>query len=70
LQRQVIHATERIGTPKVESAAKAVAAINPDVRIEAHAVRLGAGNVMDLIAGYDVIAGHIAQWSGWRAWFD
>ena len=56
LQRQVIHATERIGTPKVESAAKAIKAINPDIKVEPHALRLGAGNVMELIAGYDIVA--------------
>ncbi len=56
LQRQVIHATDRVGTPKVESARVAIAAINPDVRVEAHPVRLGPRNVLDLIAGYDVVA--------------
>jgi adenylyltransferase/sulfurtransferase len=56
LQRQVIHATGRIGQPKVESARDAVAAVNPDVAVEAHAVRLGPANVMDLIAPYDIVA--------------
>ncbi len=56
LQRQVIHATERIGAPKVESAAEAVAAVNPEIRLVPHPVRLDAGNVAELIAGYDVIA--------------
>ena len=56
LQRQVIHATERIGAPKVESAAQAVAAVNPEIRLVPHRLRLDAGNVAELIAGYDVIA--------------
>lgn len=56
LQRQVIHATARIGRPKVESAAEAITAINPDVRVETHAMRLGPGNVTELIAGYDIVA--------------
>lgn len=56
LQRQVIHATDRIGMPKVESAREAIAGINPDVRIDAYPVRLGPGNVERLIAEYDVIA--------------
>ena len=56
LQRQVIHATERIGMPKVESAAEAVAAVNPEIRLVAHKARLDADNVAGLIAGYDVIA--------------
>ena len=55
LQRQVAHTTAQIGAPKVESAARAAQAINPDVRIEAHATRLSAGNAMDLISGYDII---------------
>src|SRR5690606_10528833 len=40
LQRQVIHATDAIGERKVDSAARAVAAINPNVKVELHAVRL------------------------------
>src|SRR5205823_10220602 len=31
LQRQILHATSRVGMPKVESAAKTIAEINPDV---------------------------------------
>ena len=56
LQRQVIHATDRIGMPKVDSAAEAVAAVNPGVRLVTHRTRLDAGNAAGLIAGYDVIA--------------
>ncbi|HEY4920434.1 MAG TPA: ThiF family adenylyltransferase, partial [Xanthobacteraceae bacterium] len=40
LQRQVIHATPDIGRPKVESAAAAIARLNPHVAVEPHAVRL------------------------------
>ncbi len=56
LQRQVIHATDKVGRPKVESAAAAIAAINPDIRVEAHAVRLDVTNVMDLVSGFDIVA--------------
>jgi adenylyltransferase/sulfurtransferase len=56
LQRQIAHTMDRLGRPKVESVAAQVRAINPEVRIVPHAVRLDAGNVMDLIAGYDVVA--------------
>ena len=56
LQRQVIHATDRIGMSKVDSAAEAVAAVNPGIRLVAHPTRLDADNVAELIAGYDVIA--------------
>jgi len=56
LQRQVIHATGRIGQPKVESARHAIAEINPEVRLIPHRMRLGPDNVMALIADFDVIA--------------
>jgi molybdopterin-synthase adenylyltransferase len=56
LQRQIVHATESIGTPKVESARRTLAHINPDVKIETHALRLDEGNAADLIGQYDIVA--------------
>ncbi|HJK99080.1 MAG TPA: ThiF family adenylyltransferase, partial [Polyangiaceae bacterium LLY-WYZ-14_1] len=44
LQRQVIHGTDRVGTSKVESAAKTVANLNPDVRVVAFDERLTSAN--------------------------
>jgi molybdopterin/thiamine biosynthesis adenylyltransferase/rhodanese-related sulfurtransferase len=55
LQRQVIHTTDGIGTPKVDSAERAIAAINPDVNVVKYQVRLDASNIMEIIDGYDVI---------------
>jgi sulfur-carrier protein adenylyltransferase/sulfurtransferase len=55
LQRQVIHTTDRIGMPKVESAELTIRALNPDVRVQKHAERLTSENVLEVIAGYDVI---------------
>src|SRR5215218_1809301 len=55
LQRQVIHTTDRIGTPKVESAAQTIAALNPDVEVVQYRTRLDASNIMEIIDGYDVI---------------
>jgi sulfur-carrier protein adenylyltransferase/sulfurtransferase len=55
LQRQVIHTTDRIGVPKVDSAEQSITAINPDVKVVKYKTRLDASNVMDIIAGYDVI---------------
>ena len=55
LQRQVAHTTARIGTPKVESAAISAAAINPEVRIEPHQLRLDADNALALIERYDIV---------------
>jgi len=55
LQRQVIHTTDRIGVPKVDSAEEAVHAINPDVNVVKYQTRLDASNIMEIIPGYDVI---------------
>jgi molybdopterin/thiamine biosynthesis adenylyltransferase len=56
LQRQIVHATKRIGKPKTDSAAQAVAAINPGVTVIPIAQRLDAGNAAAIIADYDIIA--------------
>jgi molybdopterin/thiamine biosynthesis adenylyltransferase/rhodanese-related sulfurtransferase len=55
LQRQIIHATSRVGTPKVESAAKAIADLNPDVKVVGYRERLTSENVDRLFADYEVI---------------
>ena len=56
LQRQVIHGTSELGEPKVESAAAAIARLNPHVAVETHAVRLVADNAPALIGQYDLVA--------------
>ncbi|HWY64841.1 MAG TPA: HesA/MoeB/ThiF family protein, partial [Rhizomicrobium sp.] len=56
LQRQILFRTADIGRPKVEAGALALTALNPGVRVQAHAVRLTAANVMELIGGYDIVA--------------
>src|SRR6202012_3078981 len=55
LQRQIAHTTDRIGQPKAESAAATAHAINPEVRIEPHDLRLDADNAAELIERYDII---------------
>ena len=55
LQRQVIHATAAVGRPKVDSAAEAIRALNPDVEVVAHRRRLTADNARDLLGGWDVV---------------
>src|SRR6201991_4779789 len=55
LQRQVIHTTDRIGVPKVDSAEIAINGINPDVKVIKYKTRLDASNIMEIIEGYDVI---------------
>ncbi|MEA2988641.1 MAG: molybdopterin-synthase adenylyltransferase, partial [Alphaproteobacteria bacterium] len=56
LQRQVIHGTPEIGAPKVESAAATIRRLNPHVAVETHATRLVAGNALELIGRYDLVA--------------
>ena len=55
LQRQILHNTSRLGQFKTESARETLTALNPDVHVVEHRVRLSADNVLDLIADYDVI---------------
>jgi molybdopterin/thiamine biosynthesis adenylyltransferase len=54
LQRQVIHATNAVGTAKGESAADAISRLNPNVNVEIHALRITAGNAAGLLEGYDI----------------
>src|SRR5690606_11333597 len=55
LQRQSLRSVERLGERKVDSAKKTLAALNPDVNVVAHDVRLGADNVLDILSGYDLV---------------
>jgi sulfur-carrier protein adenylyltransferase/sulfurtransferase len=55
LQRQVLHDTESVGTPKVDSAAARLRAINPHVDVVTHRTRLTSANAMRLLADYDVV---------------
>ncbi len=55
LHRQVIHTTERIGTPKVDSAAATIKALNPDVEVVGYPTRLDASNIIEIIDGWDII---------------
>jgi sulfur-carrier protein adenylyltransferase/sulfurtransferase len=55
LQRQVIHSSDRIGVPKVDSAEQTINALNPDVKVEKYPVRLGPENIVEIISGYDIV---------------
>lgn len=55
LQRQIIHTTDRIGIPKVESARQAIEAMNPDVKVVPYETRLSKDNVLEIFQEYDVI---------------
>jgi molybdopterin-synthase adenylyltransferase len=56
LQRQIVHATGNVGALKVDSAQQTLAAVNPDIRVETRAVRLGPENAEAIIADYDLVA--------------
>jgi molybdopterin/thiamine biosynthesis adenylyltransferase/rhodanese-related sulfurtransferase len=55
LQRQVIHNSERVGVAKVDSAELTINALNPDVKVEKHKLRLGPDNIMDILPNYDIV---------------
>src|SRR2546426_298791 len=56
LQRQIVHSTERIGEPKVDSAKRTIETLNPDVQVVAYKERLTSENVERILAdGWDVI---------------
>jgi molybdopterin/thiamine biosynthesis adenylyltransferase/rhodanese-related sulfurtransferase len=55
LQRQIIHATSRVGMPKVESAMKTIAELNPDVKVVGYQERMTSANVERLFADYEIV---------------
>ena len=55
LPRQILHTDARIGTPKVESAAIALSALNPRTTVEAIRERITSDNVERLLDGIDVV---------------
>lgn len=55
LQRQVVHGTADVGALKTESAARSIAAINPDIEVVEHRVRIDAANALAIISGYDLV---------------
>jgi molybdopterin/thiamine biosynthesis adenylyltransferase len=55
LQRQILFGTADIGRPKAEVAAERLAALNPEVTLEPHAVRLAAATAFAIIDRYDIV---------------
>ena len=53
LQRQIIHATPDVGSPKVESARRSIADLNPDVRVVAYHEWIDSKNIADIISDED-----------------
>jgi molybdopterin-synthase adenylyltransferase len=56
LQRQIAYRTRDVGRAKTDSAAEAVAALNPGTHVELHPVRLRADNALEIIGRYDIVA--------------
>jgi molybdopterin/thiamine biosynthesis adenylyltransferase/rhodanese-related sulfurtransferase len=55
LQRQIIHFTEDVGRPKIDSAEEKLKAINPDLVVLRHEHPVDSSNALEMFAGYDVI---------------
>ncbi len=55
LQRQILHTLDRVGERKVDSAKAAIAALNPDVEVVTHHLRLGADNILEVLDGYNLV---------------
>jgi len=56
LQRQILHSTASLGEPKVESAARTIRELNPDVEVKAYKEQLTSENIERILAdGWDVI---------------
>ena len=64
LQRQVIHMTDQVGRPKVESAVQLLARLNPDIRVIPFQSRITAENAAELIGGFDLVADGSDNFSG------
>jgi len=55
LQRQIIHSTDDVGRPKLESAKERLLAINPHIEVETYETRLTSANALEILADYDII---------------
>jgi sulfur-carrier protein adenylyltransferase/sulfurtransferase len=55
LQRQILHNLDRVGDRKVDSAKKTLTLLNPDVDVVTYDTRMGADNIMDILAGWDIV---------------
>lgn len=55
LQRQILYSTANVGKPKVESATQRLNAINPEVEVIAHNIRLTSENILNIIKDYDIV---------------
>jgi adenylyltransferase/sulfurtransferase len=56
LQRQIIHSTNDVGRPKIDSAAEKLSALNPHVKIVKYETMLTSANAMEIIKDFDIVA--------------
>ncbi len=55
LQRQLLHGTEDVGRPKIESAIETLRGINPDIEVRGYDTALTSANIMEIIEPYDIV---------------
>ena len=55
IQRQVLYTTADVGRPKLDAASERLRALNPHIDIVRHDTRLTRDNVLDIVAGYDLV---------------
>lgn len=55
LQRQVIHGTEDVGRPKLDSARDTLLSINPNIEFRPHEILLDSSNALEIFQNYDIV---------------
>ena len=55
LQRQILHDTQGIGTPKTASARRHLTALNPHVAVETFQLRLSSENAREIVRQFDIV---------------
>ncbi len=56
LQRQILHTTDRVDTPKTDSAEQSIKALNPHINVIKHTERLTEENAISVVEQYDIVA--------------
>jgi sulfur-carrier protein adenylyltransferase/sulfurtransferase len=55
LQRQLLHDTDDVGRPKVDSARERLVGLNPNVEVITHRTLLSSDNAFNVLGPYDVV---------------
>jgi len=55
LQRQIIHGTDDVDRPKVQSGKETLNSINPEVEVVVHETMLNSENAIEIIEPYDIV---------------